>query len=780
MKTTHLSWLLVIGSLFFCLHAFSQNYTWMRGLNTGTTMGVYGTQGVAAPGNDPGSRHGCATWTDAQGNLWLFGGEGIIPNDNWYSDLWKYNPTTNQWTWVKGPNVPNVGATYGTMGVPNPANNPGCREFCMSWTDAAGNFWLYGGDGVGATYAPPPMNKLGDLWKYNPTTNQWTWMAGPNTVNAPGVYGTQNVPSPANYPGGRYWGATWVDANGVFWLFGGRGYGASPGIWGRLNDLWKFDPVSNQWTWVSGSQTLDLPGVYGTLSVPAAGNAPGSRDSPQFWNSPSGKLVLFGGSGYPSTATVGPLNDMWEFNVSTGMWTWINGTNVAGSTGIYGTAGVPSILNMPGGRFSSACWTDPMGNYWLFGGEGVSSISMVSRLNDLFKFNPNTSEWTWMKGSNQPNQLGTYGTQGVAAASNNPGARYFNDWWVNTSTGYLWLFGGLGYESAITPFAESMNDLWKFKIPCNPDSAKTSPTATICSGNNTTLTAYNAFPSPVSWYTTPMAGSPVGSSSVITLPPLYAVNNTSVYIYYAEANSCSLTPRAAVSITVYPLPPITISGPSGGCPGSMVTLTISGALSYTWSVGASNSTTISIPSNIGGVTGSGTDANGCVAGIIYTLSVYPIPNVMANTTRHTICRGETHTLTAAGATSYSWNGTAGNSTLAVSPTVTTSYTVTGTDQNGCSNTATVTQLVAACTGIDEEQNSAEKILVYPNPNTGSFQLSLPAEAQLSILNQLGQVVMETKLSAGLSLVETSLSQGIYLYKIIFRDKAGSSGKLVVE
>src|SRR5687768_11384795 len=92
--------------LFFLLSTtlISQNYTWMRGspLN-GPITGTYGTQGVAAATNDPGTRHGAATWVDASGNLWLFGGEGVstTPTMSLLSDLWKYNPTTNEWTWVK-------------------------------------------------------------------------------------------------------------------------------------------------------------------------------------------------------------------------------------------------------------------------------------------------------------------------------------------------------------------------------------------------------------------------------------------------------------------------------------------------------------------------------------------------------------------------------------------------------------------------------------------------------------------------------------------------------
>src|SRR6218665_2153080 len=226
MKTKYLSSWLGAGSLFFCLNAFSQNFTWLKGSNTSSVASTYGTQGVAAPGNNPGGRHGCATWTDASGNLWLFGGEGYSSTTNlsWLNDLWKYNPITNQWTWIRGSNAPNAIGAYGTQGVAAPGNDPGAREFMVSWTDASGNFWLYDGDRYASTAT---FGRLGDLWKYNPNTNKCTWMKGPNLVDVYGTYGTQNAPAPGNFPGSRYGTATWVDNNGQFWLYGGRGFGAS-------------------------------------------------------------------------------------------------------------------------------------------------------------------------------------------------------------------------------------------------------------------------------------------------------------------------------------------------------------------------------------------------------------------------------------------------------------------------------------------------------------------------------------------------------------------------
>jgi hypothetical protein len=102
-----------------------------------------------------------------------------------------------------------------------------------SWTDAVGNFWLFGGSGLDSTGRSGDLN---DLWKYS--AGQWTWMGGSNVVNQQGTYGTQGTAALGYVPGARYQAISWTDAAGNLWLFGGYG-SDSAGTTGRLNDLWK-------------------------------------------------------------------------------------------------------------------------------------------------------------------------------------------------------------------------------------------------------------------------------------------------------------------------------------------------------------------------------------------------------------------------------------------------------------------------------------------------------------------------------------------------------------
>jgi hypothetical protein len=417
-------------------HPAPNEWTWEGGSDVNNEPAVYGTQGTPAAGNTPGARVWASTWTDAAGNFWLFGGLGPASagKEGYLNDLWKYSQ--GQWTWVSGSDGFNQAGAYGTLGTAAPDNTPGARVEGSTWTDAAGNFWLFGG--VGADSTGGPGGDLNDLWKYS--GGEWTWMSGSNIANQNGTYGTMGTPAPGNTPGARTSAVSWADACGNLWLFGGEGYD-SAGNLGIFNDLWKYS--GGEWTWMSGSNIVDQNGTYGTLGTPAPGNVPGSRADAVAWTDQSGNLWLFGGEGNDLNGllceeTAGPcnLNDLWEY--SGGEWTWMGGSNAIDQPGIYGTQGVAAADNVPGARWLAVSWTDPQGNFWLFGGIGVAG-TVFGDLNDLWKYSG--GRWTWMSGANLPGQTGSYGTLGTAAPTNRPACRDTAAGWVDLS-GNLWLFGG--------------------------------------------------------------------------------------------------------------------------------------------------------------------------------------------------------------------------------------------------------------------------------------------------------------------------------------------------
>lgn len=425
-------------------------WTWVSGSNVANQAGTYGTKGVSAPTNMPGARMDSVSWTGKNGNLWLFGGNGYYDptrSPDLLNDLWKYDGSN--WTWVSGSNVNGQAGIYGTKGIPAATNVPGARLRAASWMDGSGNLWLFGGAGRNSVNVYVRFN---DLWKFD--GSNWTWVSGSTAdTQALPVYGTKGIPATGNTPGGRYSAVTWTDTSGNLWLFGGAGYD-STGTEGYLNDLWKFD--GSNWTWVSGPNTANQAGSYGTKGITAPANMPRARYNAVSWIDGGGNLWLFGGDGFDPVSAIVALNDLWKFDGNN--WTWVNGSDSANQIGTYGIKGTPAATNMPGARSLAVSWIDGRGNLWLFGGMGRGSTGSGSHLNDLWKFDGNN--WTWMSGSNIANQASDYGTKGTPAVSNMPGGRYSAVSWID-SGGNLWLFGGDIYDPA--RLGTLFNDLWIYQ-----------------------------------------------------------------------------------------------------------------------------------------------------------------------------------------------------------------------------------------------------------------------------------------------------------------------------
>jgi hypothetical protein len=287
--------------------------------------------------------------------------------------------------------------------------------------------------------------------------DQWTWMSGTQQQENPGVYGTVGVGATTNLPYSRYGAASWTDNRGNMWLFGGGGEGLP-----YLNDLWKYDPATGQWTWVSGGNpntgAVNSPGIYTGL-----GAVPGSRSFAFAWADNDGFLWLFGGEGVDATGGQGMLGDLWKFEISTSTWIFVGGGNqICGGAGNYGTEGKPAPGNWPGCRSMGASWTDLSGNLWLFSG--------INGYADLWEYNKSLGEWAWMSGSNE-SLYGVYGSLGAPNAANYPGSRIGATSWTDKS-GNLWLFGGNGYGANVLVNGNEsdngdLNDLWMYSLSTN-------------------------------------------------------------------------------------------------------------------------------------------------------------------------------------------------------------------------------------------------------------------------------------------------------------------------
>ncbi len=449
MKNNFLCFGFILVNFF---NANAQNWTWVKGSNATAQNGIYGTKGVTAITNTPGSRslhHSCTI----NNTIYVFGGKAY-DNLGTYgdmNDLWKFDPITNNWTWIKGSNAVTGTAIYGTVGIENANNTPGARYGQATWS-FNNKMYIMGGYGYDAVGG---YGLLNDVWSFNPVTNNWTFLRGSTTINPIGIYGqVQGVEAPNIAPGGRISGVTWV-VNNLLYQMGGNGFDAN-GNRLDLNDLWQYNPATNNWTWLKGSNVGNQPSVYNSQIVQPQFVMPGSRTYAVGWTA-NNKLYYMGGIGLDAVLS-GYLNDLWQYDLVSNNWTWIKGSNIRDQQGVYGSIGLPAINNTPGGRYGAVA-IENNGKFFLLGGTGKDGNNTFGRMNDLWRFDPMTNNWTWINGASAGNQVGNYGIKGVESSSNIPGGRYSGT--INyVSNANLYIYGGLGQDATGT--FGYLNDVWKY------------------------------------------------------------------------------------------------------------------------------------------------------------------------------------------------------------------------------------------------------------------------------------------------------------------------------
>lgn len=258
-----------------------------------------------------------------------------------------------------------------------------------------------------------------------------------------------------------------------------------------------------------------------------------------------------------------------------------------------------------------------------------------------------------------------------------------------------------------------------------------SPTS-VCAGNTISLSAAGA--NSYLWNNSSVSSSITVSPSTMTS---YSVTGTDV-------NGC--TAIASTTINVNQPPAITIAGPTTICNGNTVSLSANGANNYTWNTLATTSTISVNPNSTTTYSVMGTDANGCSATAVTTVTVNSVPSINISGPS-VICNGNSVSLTANGGNTYLWSNASISNPIVVSPTNTTSYSVTGTSANGCSNTASVTINVSQtpiiniagpgtiCAGVNIilSASGANNYLWNTNATTNNIQVSPLATTSFSVI-----------------------------------------------
>jgi len=221
----------------------------------------------------------------------------------------------------------------------------------------------------------------------------------------------------------------------------------------------------------------------------------------------------------------------------------------------------------------------------------------------------------------------------------------------------------------------------------------------VCAGQTVTYSVPPVPGATTYTWTVPAGVTIVSGQGSTSITVTYGA--TAGIICVTAGNSCGNSSQTCITVTINPGISISVN-PSAPtiCSGGSIVLTASGATTYLWAPGTGlSSTTGSIvtasPTTTTTYSVTGTDVNGCTGSTTVLITVGGSIPVGITCSSPFNCAGSTTTLTGTGAVTYAWAPAAGLSattgtTVTANPSVTTTYTVTGTDISSCQGTDTIT------------------------------------------------------------------------------------------
>ena len=374
------------------------------------------------------------------------------------------------------------------------------------------------------------------------------------------------------------------------------------------------------------------------------------------------------------------------------------------------------------GMFSNGDHTSGTGNYMLVNGAGTAGANVwCQTVAVTANTDYNFSSWVSSLNNSSPailqfyingtplgtafNAPATWGTwQQFNASWNSAAATTANICIVNQNTslgGNDFGLDDISFQQCVKQCSTSTVINITEPLPLTSTLSVSSPT--VCPGGSVVLTDSIAGGTVAYTTTWSSGGTSTGTPVTTTVTPLATTTYTASVL---DQNSCAST--AVATVTIVPQPTVTVNTATICAGQQTATLTASGASTYSWSPAAglsatSGSTVTATPAATTDYTITGASAAGCTATATSTVTVNALPVVTANTA--TICAGQqTASLTANGASTYSWSPVTGLSassgaSVTATPTITTDYTVAGTDVNGCINTGTTSVLVNSLPNI---------------------------------------------------------------------------------
>lgn len=387
------------------------------------------------------------------------------------------------------------------------------------------------------------------------------------------------------------------------------------------------------------------------------------------------------------------------------------------------------------------------------------------------------------------NTAGTFTTLIYEMNANMQPNGYFANWWVITTslTGIPTpTVGRLAFRyyvpngGASAPNGNYIGiDEVRYSTPCARPTHfgdQNVPNAPFCAGLPLQLGTTNVTPAiPITSYTW-FTGATTPTISY-TLP-----NPGIKYIWSLSESTpgCVHLDISIISAVANPTVTYTITPGNSLCAGKSVTVAASGANNYTYTLGANtaytfNPITLNTPTTITGPTAvqftlTGRAAGNCTHRQVLTLTVNPTPTLTVAQSKSVSCTNSSVTFTASGASTYTWNSgitsTANPITYSTGTTAgVRNYTVMATSAAGCTSTAVMrTVTVSLCTGINESESDVSAVF-YPNPFNEQLNVT-NFSGQLSIYNQIGQLLMELTVNQQQTINTSDLPPGLYLIKTL--------------
>ncbi len=159
------------------------------------------------PNSAPSTRGDFMMWIDQEDNIYIYGGVSNYYRTEYYSDLFRFNTSSREWTALRGQST----RVLGSMNSGTGTTHPGSRAGAATWFDETNRkLMLYGGESSSGI--------LAEVWEYSLSSGIWTWVSGQSSVNVdPSAEVVKDVPSTTAFPGSVWSAAAAKDRNGIVW-----------------------------------------------------------------------------------------------------------------------------------------------------------------------------------------------------------------------------------------------------------------------------------------------------------------------------------------------------------------------------------------------------------------------------------------------------------------------------------------------------------------------------------------------------------------------------------